>query len=145
MKIITLIPLLFCWTLSFSQIKVSKPAKPTLIGQVAPMGVLSIKCEKQGDLVIFTYRDAQYSQIIEFKNFSFLDVDGALDNFYEAVISVIESKEELEIELPNSTIYIKPGNILGIPSVSFSHFEDGVSGFSHDIARKHVDKLFNKK
>lgn len=129
---------------SFGQIKVSKD-KTEEVGKVGALGTVWIKCSKSGNGYIFTYRDTKFKQLTEYKSFSFLDVDNAFDDFYSAIMHVLETKEELRIEIPDGIIFLQPLTAMGSTNVSIGHFNSaGVLGTSQYLTKKQVNKLFGK-
>jgi hypothetical protein len=132
-----------------AQIKVAKAeSKPVLIGKVGTPTLSTVEITKTGDLVTFKYQNNNKPQIAEFKTFSFKDVDGALEGFYNVIKDGLTTlpKEDVKIELPNETVnlqYKKEMNIASVKmKISYNSGEEG--GVTVWLTQKQIDKLFGK-
>lgn len=136
-------------TVGYSQIKKIDVQEPELIGQIAPMGNLHIKCEKTGDTYTFTYSDVTYQHIDEYKSFSFKDVDNAFDNLYEMIIKGFEEgpEENTMIEIPDGFLWLDYTKSLGVVNFRFQHSPGSsgeITGYSIWLTKKKLNKLFGK-
>lgn len=147
-KIITIITLFFAVT-SFAQLKVTefKKADIELIGKIAPMGQMTVKLEKEGDKCIFTYRDAKFNKIDNYKSFKFNASD--LDALYELFTSFegVEKGDQKAIDLGNGErLNLVYGKTLGKMHVTIYHTNAaGVEGQVQYLSSKQYRKLFGKK
>jgi hypothetical protein len=148
-KNLLLLSFLFIVLATNAQIKVGKTeAKPVVIGKVGTPTLSTVEITKTGALVTFKYQNNNKPQLAEFKTFSFKDVDGALDGFYEVIKDGLTTlpKEEVKIELPNETVilqYTKAMNIASVKmKISYNNGEE--DGATVWLTQKQIDKLFNK-
>ena len=147
-KIITIITLFFAVT-SFAQLKVTefKKADVELIGKIAPMGQMTVKLEKEGDKCIFTYRDAKYGKIDNYKSFKFNASD--LDALYELFTNFegVEKGDQKAIDLGDgerlNLVYDK---MLGRIYLAIYHTNAaGVEGKIQRLSPNQFKRLFGKK
>lgn len=147
-KIITIITLFFAVT-SFAQLKVTefKKADVELIGKIAPMGQMIVKLEKEGDKCVFTYRDAKFDKIDNYKSFEFNASD--LDAMYELLTNFdgIEKGDQKAIDLGNGErLNLVYGKTLGKIQVIIYHTNAaGTEGRVQYLSPKQYRKLFGKK
>jgi hypothetical protein len=122
--------------------------KPVLIGKVGTPTLSTVEITKTGDLVTFKYQNNNKPQIAEFKTFSFKDVEGDLEGFYNIIKEGLtaQPKEDIKIELPNETVSLQFTKAMNIASVkmkiSYNIGEEG--GVTVWLTQKQIDKLFNK-
>ncbi|WP_228853278.1 hypothetical protein [Aegicerativicinus sediminis] len=141
---------LLCLTTTNAQIKrVDQPSSEE-IGKIAPMGSLSIKIEKSGDTYNFLYQDVKFTQIKEFKSFSFKDVDNAFEELYKIIMDGFDNPpaDDIMIELPEGYLWLGFTKALGVVNFRFGHSvtNDGsVIGFSQWLTKKQTQKLFGKR
>ncbi|GGB73108.1 hypothetical protein GCM10007424_11330 [Flavobacterium suaedae] len=148
-KIITIIALFFAVSSSFAQLKVTefKKADVELIGKITPMGQMTVKLEKEGDKCIFTYRDAKFDKIDNYKSFEFNASD--LDALYELFTNFegVEKGDQKAISLGDgerlNLVYDK---MLGKMYFTIYHTNAaGVEGQVQYLTPKQFKKLFGKK
>ncbi|MEO5775611.1 MAG: hypothetical protein ABIQ27_01820 [Flavobacterium sp.] len=149
MKKLLSLSFLFIVLATNAQIKVAKAeAKPILIGKVGTPTISTMEITKTGDLVTFKYQNNNKPQIAEFKTFSFKDIDGAFEGFYEVIKDGLTNlpKEDIKIELPNETVSLQFTKAMNIASVkmkiSYNNGEE--SGTTVWLTQKQIDKLYNK-
>ena len=148
-KLLSLL-LLFIALATNAQIKVAAKAeaKPVVIGKVGTPTLTTLEITKTGDLVTFKYQNNNKPQVAEFKTFSFKDVDGALEGFYNVIIEGFTNlpKEAIKIELPNETVSLQYTKAMGVATVkmkvSYNSGEEG--GETVPLTQKAIDKLFGK-
>lgn len=144
MKILLLLTLSVPF-ISFSQIKVVDSSSAEKIGEAKVSGFKFMECYKDGEIYGFTYKDMKFTHINEWKTFVFFDKDNAFDNFYSIIISVLETGEGVDIEIPNGRISISPKKVFGRTRVEFFHTnEAGTIGMTNNFNRKQIDNLFGK-
>ncbi|AWG26034.1 hypothetical protein [Flavobacterium kingsejongi] len=148
-RLITIIALVFS-IISVAQIKKIEITKPVEIGKVTPGGIFGIKCEKVDDTYLFTYRDTKFKNMDENKIFIIKDVDNAFDNLYLEIIDGFSKMPDqpVMLEFPDGYIYLSYRKFLGSTYVKITHSnsksEYATLGFSQEITKKQVDKLFGK-
>ena len=141
MKKLLFLTVLLSTAVSFAQLEV-KEDNSELIGEIAPMGQMSAEIIKSGENYIFTYRDMKYTQITEFKSFSFQ----SFDNLYNFLIDGMNDKrkDQETITLDGVDLIIDFTRSFGKGSVRLYHSENGVNGLTRWFTEKQVDKLFGK-
>lgn len=149
MKKLLSLTLLFIAFATTAQIKVVKAApKPVVIGKVGTPTFSTVEITKNGDLVKFKYQNSNKPQIAEFKTFSFKDIDGALEGFYNVIIEGFTTlpKEDIEIELPNEKVRLQYKTAMNVVNVkmkiSYNNGEEG--GATVSLTKTAIDKLFGK-
>lgn len=150
MKKITLFLLFMISAISSAQLKrIEKaPNENDLIGKVSVAGNFAMKIEKLGDTYYFTYRDVNFKHIYETKEFKLQDIDNAFESLYAILVDGFESmpKESIELEFPDGMLSLQYTKVFGISSVCFYHTDkNGITGYTMEINRKQIDKLFGKK
>ncbi len=148
MKKLPLLLLFLTTTLSFAQIKIAEE-KTILIGEIAPMGNLHIKCEKEDQYYKFTYSDTKYSAIDVYKSFAFNDENNAFNNLYETMLEGLSNppSEDIKLELPDSFIWLKFQKAFGIGNVMILHdvHKNGeVVGSTIWLTKRKLKTLFGK-
>jgi hypothetical protein len=131
-----------------AQITKIESQKEVEIGKVGAMGSTTIACTKYGDsLYVFSFRNIKYQTIIEFDSFSFYDKDQAFENLYSIIIEGFEKipEEDIAIEIPDGTLYLHYVNSMGVTSIQFLYYENGVFSNSAFLTKRQVLKLFGKK
>ncbi len=143
---IKLILFLFIAPLSvIAQIKVSDPISTEKIGEAKVSGFKFMECYKRDSVYVFRYKDMRYTQIDEWKSFAFIDMDDAFNGFYNIVVSVLDTGEGVDIEVPNGKVSVSPKKVFGKTRVEFLHTNDaGVTGITNNFNRKQIDTLFGK-
>lgn len=129
-----LILLLLFPLLSFSQ------------GEIRQMGKSLISLEKKGNTYIMVYKDMKYSQIDEYKSFSFTDDD----NLYDIILNGMETlpEQDIVIELENDILHLHFGKTFGKAFVEIFHNVNKIGdviGKSTWLDKKKLDKLFGKR
>jgi len=149
MKKLLLFTMIMICEISFGQIKQMDEVKKERIGQIKDLSNEVISLERWNDgLIVFQYIDQKYSKITDFKSFSFLDVDGALDSFYNTLLDGIKAKEkkEINLELPDDILTLKFGKMMGKGYVEIYHnSKSGVSGVVQWMDEKRLNKVFGRK
>jgi hypothetical protein len=150
MKKLLTLSLLFIALTTTAQIKVVKAAaKPVVIGKVGTPTLTTVEITKNGDLVTFKYQNSNKPQVAEFKTFSFKDIDGALEGFYNVIIDGFTNlpKEDVTIELPTETVklqYKMTMNVVNVKmKISYNNGEEG--GATVSLTKAAIDKLFGKQ
>lgn len=136
-------------TFTNAQLKEIKTPERVEIGKIAPLGQLHILCEKVGNDYVFTYRDANYMQIDDFKGFSF-NGEETFDALYQKIHDGFKNvpKEPIMLELDNEYLWLDYTKVMGAVSFRFKHSvtNDGsVIGYSVWMTRKKVERLFGKR
>lgn len=147
-KLLSLAMLCFVFTTT-AQIKVTKTElKTVVIGKVGTPTLTTVEITKTGDLVTFKYQNNNKPQVAEFKTFSFKDVDGALEGFYNVIIEGFTTlpKEDISIELPTETVklqYTKAMNVVNVKmKITYNNGDEG--GVTVSLTKTAIDKLFGK-
>lgn len=141
---------MLCFALATNaQIKVTKTDnKPVLIGKVGTPTLSTVEITKTGDQVTFKYQNDNKPQIAEFKTFSFKDIDGALEGFYNVIVDGLTNlpKEDIKIELPNETVMLQFTKTMNIAKVKMkvSYNNGAEGGVTVWLTKTAIDKLFNK-
>lgn len=145
MKKYLLILLLLSPLLSLSQIRVSDPSSTELVGEAKITGFLFMSCHRQDDIYVFRYKDMKYTRISEWKSFGFIDKDNAFEEFYNIIVSVLDTGEKVTIDIPEGKVTISNKRVLGTNRVEFIHTSSaGVSGITNNFNRRQIDALFGK-
>lgn len=150
MKISYILTFLLISSMSFGQIKKVETEPSELIGKIGSIGETWLKLEKSGDVYTFTYKDMKYTQLTDFKSFSFIDEDNAFEDLYNIILKGLDEvpSEPIMLEIPNGYLWLEFGKTLGKPFVTFSHSvgkSGDVIGKSTWMNRKKLDKVFGKK
>lgn len=140
--------LFFLTTISYAQIKIADE-KIELIGKIAPMGNLHIKCEKEGQYYKFTYSDTKYTTIDNYKSFYFKDENNAFNDLYDIMLEGLKNppSEDIKLELPESYIWLKFQKVLGVGNVMIFHdnYKNGkVVGSTIWLTKRKLNILFGK-
>lgn len=138
---------LFSTSFLFGQIREVEVTKPEVIGKISGMGITYVELSKKDNIYTFLYKDEKFTKINEYKSFSFEDVDGALDDFYNILKSGIEAKEtnSKRIEIPNGTLDLEFKKQVGTFYVEIFHTSKaGVVGKVQWLDIKRLNKLFGK-
>lgn len=152
-RLLTFVLLTVCLSLnSFSQINVVKAEKseePVLIGKIGGIGETWIECTKKGNTYTFMYKDMNLEEVVDYKSFSFDDIDGAFDAIYNMMHDGIDNppKEDVMIELPDSIIWLHFGRTMGQSFVEIRHAETknaDVVGVTTWMNKKKLKKVFGK-
>lgn len=149
MKKLTLLLLLLTTTLSFAQLKKVETIKTEEIGKVQPFGApMNLECQKKGDEYTIRYKDAEFPNLTEYREFSFKDVDNTFEDLYAVILDGFEKlpEETIKLELPDYIISLEFKKSFGVPVVRFySSRKGGLVSASNQITKKQVEKLFGKK
>jgi len=108
MKKITLLFLLIP-IIGISQIKKVEEIESTSLGKIPKKGAMIAEIRKfQDDNYAFYYKNMEYESIVDYKYFSFKDIDNAFDNLYETIIKGFEKapEEPIILELPSSVLHL---------------------------------------
>jgi hypothetical protein len=145
MKYIYLLAAFTLSAVSYSQIKVTDSPKTEVIGQNKQMGVMMAELSISGDHANFVYRDLNFKELVEYKNFHFKTSD--LDFMYNLLTANgAKQGEEKTVELDNGNklfiTYKKSGkNIYAYAThVSIT----GVSAILPYFTNKQWNKIFGK-
>jgi hypothetical protein len=149
MKKLTLLLMLMVASVSFGQLKkvdVSKEAESE-IGKIQPMGTpLMMKLNKAGENVyIFTYRDAAFQTMDEYKKFVLVDTGSDLETLYQMIVEgfTTKPKDPIVLELKDQFLYLSfDGKTMRFHSSSDKKNESTSS--SAPFNKKQIDKLFGK-
>lgn len=150
MRNLLIISILFITSSAFAQISKVETTKAEEIGKIAPMGQFIIDCQKRGDTYTFMYKDWKFQHLDEYKQFSFKDEDNAFENLYEMIMKGFEDmpEEDIMLEIPEGYLWLKFDKVMGVKQLSFGHSVDksgSVIGYSRQLTKKNVEKLFGKK
>lgn len=143
-KLITISLLLIVCNVS-AQIEVLKSKKWDRIGKTR-----GVELERQNDTYRFTYDDAKYTQVSNYKSFQFEDVDGAMNEFYHTIAEGFNEMPEstILIDLPQGSLSLEFSKVFGVINLQIAHALDddaSVIGLTPYLTRKKVEKLFGKK
>lgn len=153
-KLLPLILIAVCMTFnSFGQINVvetEKSEETVLIGKIGGIGETWIECTKTGNTYTFKYKDMKFEQVVDYKSFSFDDIDGAFDAIYNMMNDGIDNppEEDVIIELPESFIFLHFGRTRGQSYVEIRHAvtkNTDVFGVTTWMNKKKLKKVFGKK
>ena len=136
--------LLICSFETFSQIEVIETTPCNQVATTFQKYIVVKKCE---NTYRFSYRDIEYTHIVEYKSFEFEDIDNALYNLYSAILKGFDNpSKHIILNLPNDVLVLRYTKNMGIVSFQFVHSVDKseLFGRSTYMTRKQVDKLFAK-
>ena len=153
------IPLVFFCLPSFSQISVNekkKSEKKEESQKTRPV-LLSDRCcgdlachkysdEKGDDYYEFTFRNMEYTEIIDIVSFGFYDIDNAFEDFSTMCLDGFKNLPEdnyFSINLPKGELLVKYKQDI-ILGMYFVYIENGVSSKTHLITKNQAKKLFAK-
>lgn len=149
MKKITLLVLLLTASFSFAQLKKVEVTKAEEIGKVQAFGApMNLECKKRGDVYTFSYKDAEFPTLTEYREFEFKDVDNTFEDLYAAILDGFEKlpEESVVLELPDYILSLEFKKSFGVAVVRFySSRKGGTVTASNQITKKQVEKLFGKK
>lgn len=143
-KAFTIITILLVCNLS-AQIQVQTSEAWERIGKTQ-----GIKLERLDDTYRFTYDDAKYTQVSNFKSFQFQDVDGAMNELYHTIAEGFNEMptESILIDLPQGSITLEYKKVFGTINLQIYHALDdeaSVIGLTPYLTRRKVEKLFGKR
>lgn len=152
MKSISVVLFLFCsFSLSAQIVEVEKQ-KWEKVGEVKPGGISLISSievirdkEKNGtNIYLWTYRDASYTRIVEYKSFEFNASENDLNGLYEILNTLISGPKgvEKQILLGKTNVSFKSMRALGVSSLVVMDLS--TSGFFY-LSSNQLYKLFGKK
>lgn len=113
------------------------------------MGEKLIWMVKQDDVYTITFRDGNYTQIDDYKSFSFRDIDDSFEYLYETIIQGFDDKpkDPIMLELDEDIIGLKYIKSFGKASLRISLFPNKGTeeiGYYQYLNKKKVKKLFGK-
>ena len=149
MKRAILIFALLITNISFAQIY-NVTEKSNTIGKIAPMGKLVISLEKHGNDYVFTYRDAKFMHLDNFKTFTYEGGNVNLFTLYATILDGIEyqPEENKVIKLSKGILILKFGKAMGVKNVEIGYSleeNSNVVGFSRALTKTDIQKLFDIK
>lgn len=136
--------------ISFSlqaQINEIKNPDKELIGKIAPIGQLHISIEKQGDQYLFTYSDAKFQRINDYKSFRVNEDD--YDKLYDRIQEGFEEmpKEPIQLQINDQNIFLEFTKSMWVKNFRFAQSLDDygdATGITQWLTQKNVDKIFGK-
>ena len=143
MKKIIVVIFLTVFTNCLSQVKVSDTKEPDLIGEIRLMGKLNVGLTKDNGICTFTYIDEKYTQITNYKSFSFRESD--METIYNVFSSEQEKGTKKTIELEDGGhIDIEFNKSMGSKYIIIYHVSKaGVIGMCR-MNLKQINKVFGK-
>ncbi len=155
MNKIAIIVMLVVSSATFPQLKkvdTSTIKKDEVIGKAQQFGApLEAELTKSGNTYTLRYRDSQFKQLEQFREFSFEDVDNTFNDLYATIEEGFKTmpKEPIMLELPNHYLYLSFEKFLGSAVLVISSTRDKSPTsdvyLSNQIAKKQIEKLFGKK
>lgn len=136
--------------LSFGQLEVNKTIDKKTIGEHSFAGETYVQLFEYSDSsMLFLYRDMNFQQLVEYKSFSFKNIDGTLDSLYNIIIKGLEDQPDdaiiLNIGKDGDRLAITFQKSLGVRSFRIAHYNKaGVRGEVKYMTKKHLVKLFGK-
>lgn len=138
---------------SFAQLRkvdTSKMEKPVTIGKAQQFGApVEAELTKLGNVYTIRFRDTEFKQIEQFREFSFEDVDNTFNDLYAAIEEGFKTmpEEPVMLDIPKYYVWLHYEKFLGAPVFRFSFKEKGIdlTYVSNQIAKKQVEKLFAKR
>ena len=151
-KIITTLIALSTFLSVNAQLSQVSKIKSEKVGAIKVMGQESMTCTRIDNLISITYRDLQYTHIVEYKSFKFEDVDGALDNFTKIVLDGFSNPPKEPISLMLGDSYISLVYQKGMGRVVMKILVQGIvekgnvtpDGMTGSYTEKQYRKLFDK-
>jgi hypothetical protein len=132
----------------------STSSKPTIVGQVAPMGVtisvLSYSTNTSlGDTSYkLTFRNGKYIHIDDFKQIEFKGDTETINVLYNLFADAFKSEDiknyEQTITLGNSVVKIVGYKSMGVKGVQFYCSANNVVSYMNPINKNQLDNLFGK-
>ena len=140
-KIILLLTCMFGISV-FSQIKVLKNETLVEIGKDNSVGLF-----KKDNKFTINYQDLNTSNLNTFRSFSFLDVNGDVQDLYKLITDgfIDQPTGNITLELPNDIIELHYEKNYGQPTVQFIQYINKnrkYVGKSQFLNKKQVDKIF---
>lgn len=142
-KVLLLFTCLFSISV-FSQIKVLKNETLVEIGKDNSVGLY-----KKQDKFTINYQDLNTSNLNTFRSFSFLNVNGDVENLYKLITDgfIDTPIGNITLELPNDIIELHYEKNYGQPTVQFIQYINKnrkYVGKSQYLNKKQVDKIFGR-
>lgn len=151
MKIKITFLLLFVSAVSFAQIKVKEASedKQEVIGELKTFGEVQFFMTKSENMYIMSFKDINFTKLLQYETFTFNDVDNAFESLYKLIIDGFESKpdEPIVLELPEGDLEIHFPKLMGIVNVQFKFTKKSNPSYtavSGGLTEKKVMKLFGK-
>jgi hypothetical protein len=146
MKKITTALLLLFSVATFSQMKVSDSPKSEVIGTYKAMGTTFVELTKKDGFCFFSYKDAKFAQLSEYKTFLFRESD--LDVLYGLLTDFtgIEKGQEKTVDLEDGEkLQITYKKSMGIMFADVWHVSKaGVAGHVYYMNQNQLKKVFGK-
>ena len=148
-KIITVAILFFSISLTYGQIKVIETVPIEKIGRVGTNGTSDIYIQKEGNEYKLVYKNTEPEDAGEFSSFSFKDLDGDFENFYNLINKGFNATPvaDIKLELPNDFVYLHYiRNLQKVVTMQFmsSNKVSSATGISEVLSKADVAKLFGK-
>lgn len=138
-----------CAFFAQAQIEVKTTPKKKKIGEARSFGHFTAEfyysVSDDDTLYTIMFSDEQYRQIIDYKTFSFENIDSAVDKFYNAIKTVFDDANrknkdyKLSIKLGDNDITIANYTVMGITSAMIF-----AKGGYFSLTKKLLDRLFDK-
>ena len=127
---------------AFSQIKVLKNETLVEIGKENSVGLY-----KKENRFTVNYQDINTSNLNTFRSFSFLDVNGDVNDLYKLITDgfIDQPSGNVTLELPNDIIELQYEKNYGQPTVQFIQYinkNKKYVGKSQFLNKKQIDKIF---
>jgi len=137
---------------SFGQISVNKKIQSELIGAFKYMGSTYVECNKYPnedgeDYYLFSFRNSEYTQIVDIKSFGFYDIDNAFENFSTMCLEGFDNPPEdnyFSLSLTDGDLMVYYTKSTGVLSMYFVYTENSVSSKTSWMTKKQTQKLFGK-
>ncbi len=134
---------------SYSQVRKMEVADRIEIGKISPGGITTMKCEKQNDKYIFSYKDMKFSKLNIWKNFT-LNSSEDFETIYQYVEKGFEEMSEKPtiLDITDGFLIMQYSKFLGAKVIRFAHAtsdsETAIVGYSAQYSQRQAEKLFNK-
>ena len=122
-----------------------------LIGEVKNIGAYVASCKQfinaPGDTSYAIYfNNIKYKTIVDIQYFSFKETGGDFDKLYNLIDNAFQNKEKKNIEIPleKGILTLSFTKALGVMSMQFMWYSNGVLSYSSYLTSKQCKKLFGK-
>ncbi|MBS1571644.1 MAG: hypothetical protein JST62_04505 [Bacteroidetes bacterium] len=131
-------------TVAFSQIKIIKTDDLIEVGKDNSVGLY-----KRGNKYVFNYQDVNAGNLNTIRSFTFSDINGDMDTFYNLILDGLKTlpKEDITLELPEDILELHFEKNFAQPTVQFIHYINKSKkyiGKSQVLNKKQIDKIFGK-
>lgn len=151
-KVLILFVSVLTFVSSWGQINPSSSSgSNNLIGEVKNIGVYVASCKQYvnstGDTSYAVYfNNIKYKTIVDVQYFTFKETGGDFDKLFNLIENAFQNKEKKNVEIPldKGILTLSFTKAMGVMSMQFMWYSNGVLSYSSYLTLKQCKKLFGK-